>query len=443
MRKNIALLIILTALLGSCNAPKAGNLAPPKIDPSLSESESKLQGEQSPSKTSTPSPTNTEAAPPTPTPAPPQIPDGPNLQVLQSGDEVIITTIHMLDELTGWGIGHQTLRGSDHILFTEDGGQTWSGRTPPEPAPEDPAGTKTAWAYFADERFAWVIYTPQGGPPPMSDQYVWHTHDGGESWEPSMKLPTLGLEAYFVPEGFFFLDELTGWLLVHIDAGMSHDYSYLFSTKDGGVTWQRVSDPYGDGIQSLHNSGMAFVNAEFGWVSKDNLGVMAGAFFEQTTDGGSTWDDVFLPAPPEHDWFKEVSRCNVSSPVFTAEETAHLIVKCRLYGEDVSTYDVWSFSYIYSTPDLGETWLNSLLPSPVESLLFLDENEGWAFGRDYYKTIDGGLTWDKVKTVNWDGQFSFVDSKNGWAVARNLDEIALVKTVNGGQTWQIVEPVVK
>ena len=443
MRKNIALLIIMTALLGSCNALKAGTLAPPKIAPSLSESGPDLRGEGSLSKTRTPFPTNTETPPDTPTPAPPKIPEGPSLQAMQSGEAIIITSIHMLDDLSGWGIGHQTLRGSDHILFTEDGGKTWSDRTPPEPAPEAPADTKNAWAYFADESYAWVIYTPQGGPPPIGDQYVWYTRDGGESWEPSMKLPTLGLEAYFIPEGFFFIDELAGWLLVHIDAGMSHDYSYLFSTLDGGATWLRVSDPYGDGIQSLRNSGMAFANAEFGWVSKDNLGVMAGAFLEQTTDGGSTWEDLFLPPPPEHDWFTEFSRCNVSSPVFTAEEAASVIVKCRLYGEDASTFDVWSFSHIYTTQDLGATWQHTLLPSPVESLLFLDEIEGWAFGREYYKTIDGGLTWSKVKTVNWDGQFSFVDALNGWAVARNLEEIALVKSTNGGHTWQIIEPVAK
>jgi len=443
MRRTIALLIVLSALLGSCNLPRAGTLAPHRQDAHIPDSAAAPQGENSQSNTRTPNPTNTQEPPPTPTPHPAEIPSGPTLTALVSGEAVIITTIRMLDAQNGWGIGHQTLRGSDHILYTEDGGQTWFDRTPPEPAPEDPGGTKTAWAYFTDERFAWVIYTPEGGPPPMGDSYIWYTHDGGETWEPSMALPTLRLEAYFVPEGFAFIDELQGWLLVHIDAGMSHDYSYLFATKDGGVTWQRVSDPYGVGIQSLHNSGIAFLDSNFGWVSKDNLGVMAGAFFERTSDGGSTWEDVFLPAPPEHDWFTEYSRCNVSSPEFTSEKAASLIVKCRLYGEDASTYDVWSFSYVYTTQDLGETWQHTLLPSPVESLLFLNENEGWAFGREYYKTTDGGLNWVKVKSVNWDGQFSFVDPMTGWAVARNLDEIALVKTTNGGQTWQIIEPVMK
>ena len=44
--------------------------------------------------------------------------------------------------------------------------------------------------------------------------------------------------------------------------------------------------------------------------------------------------------------------------------------------------------------------------------------------------------------MNWDGQFSFVDLNTGWAVATNAGQIALVRTVDGGGTWQEVRPVV-
>ncbi len=444
MRRTMLLVIITTALLGSSKLPRDGTLAAPKVDHPDPKSGSTHQAQNVPSNLPTASPTDSQAPPLSPTPAPIRIPSGPTLEALSSGEEVIITSIHMLDELKGWGIGHQgLLGGSDHILFTEDGAQTWSDHTPPEPAPQDPSNRKTAWAYFANERFAWVIYTPEGGPPPVGDQYVWYTQNGGETWNPSSALPLMGLEAYFVPEAFEFIDDERGWLLVHVDAGMSHDYSYLFSTKDGGATWQRISDPYGVGLQSLHNSGLAFLDADIGWVTKDNLGVMAGAFFEASSDGGHTWEDVFLPEPPEHDWFTEYSRCQTSSLVFTAEQSAAMIVKCRLYGDDASSYDVWSLSYIYTTQNLGFTWQHALLPTPVESLVFLDDQEGWAFGREYYKTSDGGLSWVSVKMVNWDGQFSFVDALNGWAVAQNLDEIALVTTRDGAQTWQIIEPTVQ
>jgi hypothetical protein len=55
-------------------------------------------------------------------------------------------------------------------------------------------------------------------------------------------------------------------------------------------------------------------------------------------------------------------------------------------------------------------------------------------------TTDSGQTWTYLKTVNWVGQFSFIDETHGWAVARSGDEIALVNTTDGGRTWDIIEP---
>jgi len=67
---------------------------------------------------------------------------------------------------------------------------------------------------------------------------------------------------------------------------------------------------------------------------------------------------------------------------------------------------------------------------------------GWAFGREISKTLDFGLTWERVKIVSWDGQFSFIDHDRGWAVARSGEEIAFVQTIDGGKTWQEIDPLV-
>jgi hypothetical protein len=53
-------------------------------------------------------------------------------------------------------------------------------------------------------------------------------------------------------------------------------------------------------------------------------------------------------------------------------------------------------------------------------------------GRNSYRSADDGKSWTFIKSVNWDGQFSFSDPQYGWAIARSNTEIALVKTVNGG-----------
>jgi photosystem II stability/assembly factor-like uncharacterized protein len=44
--------------------------------------------------------------------------------------------------------------------------------------------------------------------------------------------------------------------------------------------------------------------------------------------------------------------------------------------------------------------------------------------------------------VDWLGQFSFVDEMRGWAVARSADASALVRTTDGGRTWELLEPIV-
>ena len=44
--------------------------------------------------------------------------------------------------------------------------------------------------------------------------------------------------------------------------------------------------------------------------------------------------------------------------------------------------------------------------------------------------------------MDWEGQFSFVDAMAGWAVARSVDESALVRTLDGGRTWELLEPII-
>jgi photosystem II stability/assembly factor-like uncharacterized protein len=449
MTKKWHLVVILLIGLMGCtllnieNPSKFEEITTPiQIDPSPTDSPHPTSSPTIPS-----SITNTPTLEPTPTiPALPstitRVPPFDPATPLISGQPITITQISMLSITTGWGIGHQSASGA-RILFTLDGGQTWLDRTPPDATANTPAETESSWAYFHDNQSAWVVFATQKSSSPPRDIVIWHTIDRGQTWEASNFLALDGLEAYFIPEGFAFSDPDHGWLLVHVGAGMSHDYSFLYHTTDGGAYWERIADPYGDGLQSLNNTGLAFPDSQLGWVSKDNLGVMAGAFFEQTLDGGATWEKTFLPPPPDHDWSTELSRCQTLSPTFTSPQTAILIVNCRLYGEDYNPDMEWSLTYIFSTTDRGQTWRQTKLNAPVRQLIFINTQVGWALGRELFQTIDGGLNWVGVKQVNWEGQFNFVDTTHGWAIARNNDEIALVTTQDGGRTWQILTPIVQ
>jgi photosystem II stability/assembly factor-like uncharacterized protein len=441
MKILILILSFLSLILGSCGTPPLEGGV---------ETESRLPTILATDRpTDTPAPSITlQASTPTPTAFQTDTPtallptathhpsETPDLPSLIAGQPVTITQISMIDATNGWAIGHQN-RSGDQILYTQDGGFSWEQRTPPIPGPsEQNADSFQMQVYFHDARTAWAINLSPYPMTPINTPVVWRTSDGGRTWDPSDPLPLTGAESYFIPENFSFIDPSQGWLLVHIDAGMSHDYSSLYATSDGGKTWQKLIDPYREGLQSLYNTGMTFADSNFGWVAKDNLAVLPGAFIEQTRDGGLTWENVFLPTPADLDWFNEISQCATLDPTFLEVTRGIILINCH-------TFDEQTFAYTYLSSDMGQSWQSVTLPTPAHSLFFINSQVGWAFGRDLYQSTDGGLSWVKIKTVNWDGQFSFVDENTGWAVATAGEAIALVFTQDGGRTWQQIKPTIK
>jgi len=66
-----------------------------------------------------------------------------------------------------------------------------------------------------------------------------------------------------------------------------------------------------------------------------------------------------------------------------------------------------------------------------------------------YQTTNGGQSWTLLKRTGWTSvQLNFLDAKTGWAVAcsdawscyQDDARHALVKTTDGGQSWQVLEP---
>jgi photosystem II stability/assembly factor-like uncharacterized protein len=157
-----------------------------------------------------------------------------------------------------------------------------------------------------------------------------------------------------------------------------------------------------------------------------------------TRDGGQSWAEIALPAPPLRDPGEIGSDfCSAHSPRLSSESAGVLVVQCATdFGPPRAVE-----AFLYSTKDGGETW--TILPFPAMTAAYLNETEIWGLGRELYFSDDSGASWEFVKEVFWDGQFSFADGQYGWAVARSDDdEIALVYTTNGGDTWVEIAPVV-
>jgi photosystem II stability/assembly factor-like uncharacterized protein len=366
------------------------------------------------------------------------LPEGDPIPHLAPGEEITISAIHMSDADRGWAIGGLGEYG-DHVLRTSDGGLTWLDVTPPEPAPGPEDEEKMAAGFFIDETTGWVVYhsVPRESELGSTVLGIWYTFDAGSSWHWSGPFTVDFVGSAFNPPHLDFSTPQTGWIMARLGGVGMHKYPvYLFVTKDGGAHWTRLVDPYESiYLQSCQKTGMSFAFEQTGWVTIASCPI-EGAEVVVTGDGGATWEAVALPAPEEQPDLFGSAGCETHFPTLFSSTHGALAMSCLRWENDERVED----HYVYITEDAGETWQTHRYPGGT--LLFIDADIAYALSTDIYRTQDGGETWTKVKSVSWEGQFSFVSQQLGWAVARSDTEIALVKTENGGQSWSIIEPVI-
>jgi len=379
--------------------------------------------------TSTPSPASSETATDTPTVPIPQ--NVTPIPPLTAGEPVMITSIQMITELGGWAIGGNEDPG-DHVLHTLDGGETWADVTPPEPIKSTVPARKAVVGSFLSIDQAWVLFYPAefyGGEASVN---FWWTADGGTSWSRG-ELDKI-LEINESPPRVLFVDTQTGWIFVESVVGMGHHLFYVLRSENSGRTWEILAEPP-DSVTTCHKTAITFFDEQHGWMtSQCPFELAGGVFLETTSNGGETWERLPLPPPASKpNLFEQSSLCSTRSPNLLSQGQGTLIVTC--HKTNGGTVD-----FAYTTQDGASTWRTNVFPGGELSIQA--DGFGWAFGMEISKTLDFGLTWERVKIVSWEGQFSFIDNDTGWAVARAGEEIALVQTVNGGETWQVLEPVV-
>jgi len=450
MNKQLSSLIIIIVTLTGC---QSAGIAPDLFEESNTSLPASRTIEVS-KPTETPGVNTDEIPSPTPDFLPPTLSPSPETYlpqlaltyqappVLLSGRDVSIQHINMATSEKGWAIGSQDDEFL-YILFSQDGGHAWQDRTPPILIPSEfQWNIDNIIAHFYNENTAWVLIDNTKDNLNDSNYLVWRTEDSGLTWIPSDPLPFPLGQFYVKPGGFSFITPKIGWLWVQTELSHMHDFSYLFSTQDRGATWNLINRPGNNMIEVYLNTGMAFSNENDGWVTKDGLGGGLGPFIEQTRDGGKTWDVIYLPHPQGDSWEENPQSCQTISPTFTSSQTGLLLARCFLFDEDNQSFNMENpDTYIFATSDWGESWQAAALPSPVDELVFIDFLTGFALGKDHYRTNNGGADWTRIKTVTWFGQFSFINTQEGWAVAWRDGYFALVHTTDGGLTYQLITPI--
>jgi photosystem II stability/assembly factor-like uncharacterized protein len=386
----------------------------------------------------TPNPTQSAAANPsnTPTVRPGSTKSPAPIPHFSAGDSIIITQIEMFDASTGWAIGRKDSSRADHILTTIDGGFTWRDVTPPESLPETEGEFmyKQATGVFLNGESAKVIYNPAKFGDPV---VIWNTSSRGVQWAESDSFNSI----FYSVQDLYYSDVSHGWLMLNLEGGMGHAWIELYRTYENWWEWELLIDPYSEASADLHyccKNGMAFHDFKTGLVTFGR-GPMGGAFINWTNDGGLTWEMYPLPRPEGYFWELEDGDygylCESHSPNLFSSLNAKVALECHVAFDNPDLV-----SFIFVTLDGGINWQSELYPGG--EIHFLDSKVGWALGKDIYQTEDGGQTWTKMSTVQWEGQFSFVSKQLGWAVAQKDEEYALLQTSDGGKFWNLIEPVV-
>ncbi len=320
-----------------------------------------------------------------------------------------------------------------NLLWTDDTGESWQQMSPPN------LGEGVIQnAFFLDSQQAWVFVCD---PQPAGDLIkITYTSDGGNTWGTSEAASMQDIEAfsYFAhwcgkPDlgRIFFLNAQQGWIL--IDHTTSHTHiGEIFQTLDGGKTWQHLG--------TSSSGEFYFPSGTTGWMFANLYGPNP---VYHTVDGGKTWQVVSVEGSDQYDDF--------FLPVFFDQQVGMMGV--ALYEEGIG--DGVTF---FKTQDGGTTWnpIGKLSILPASADLPIDpgdvqiwDEQTWVVSvprYGVYWTVDGGQTWVENTTETARGIFGLTlgSATTAWGLkcepnlgGRCLE--ILVVTEDMGAYWEKVE----
>lgn len=299
-----------------------------------------------------------------------------------SGTNKSLFDVHFADTQNGW-IASMT----NTILYTSDGGQTWTDLQPPP--------SVNYWGiYFVSALEGYAVGSPGK---------IRHTTDAGVNWEDQ----TGG--SYYNWD-VFFIDENRGWIAGGREDGFNYDpIRYIYYTSNGGDTW--VSQLYD--LNEYYLKGIHFFDGNIGYAVGE-----AGQILH-TTDGGANW-------------FEQTSGTirHLFSVYVTTPDTAWAVGRQGLVLMTTNGGASWDSVNVGTSYSFGRVY-------------FVDATTGWIAGGDAAQgvivhTTDGGSSWELQDTGTSKGLYSlyFADADTGWAVGYDG---TIIHTATGGTSIEEID----
>ena len=295
---------------------------------------------------------------------------------------------------------------------------------------------------FVDGREGWAV---------GDEGVVWHTIDGGTTWERQ----STGVRASL--RSIHFLNLLTGWIAGREELPDGRSVGVLLFTEDAGVKWRPVTLNAFPGLNHIH-----FVDHKTGFVVGDGSDQYPSGVFA-TTDTGRNW--VPLAGPRANTWLSALFHDAQNGALGGAWNRLAMLREQKVVPKDVDSLGGRGLCGMSLTDKFGvavgqgglvlinkdttrpeDSWYLGDLGLPPEVRAGWDfhavhclEHHIWAAGRPgsvLLHSPNRGATWEIVRTrqpLPLNGIF-FLNESRGWAVG---EMGAILATTDGGKTWQV------
>lgn len=376
------------------------------------------------------------------------------------GGTSLVSQVDWLTTQVGWVVLASTVdNGERQLLMTSDGGRTWTTRFKwSGSAYMARSGLPRLNVQFTDDRDGFVL------DPQSADQgpALVRTQDGGASWR---VFPLPGRPGPGSP--LSFVDSQNGWLLGDVQGAMGQSSATIFRTRDGGLHWSAVAhvgsgETSANGLQSEGDKdSLRFTDPAQGWLTAYSLTGLP--LIWMTRDGGLTWQDQRLEAPPG---LYLDGNAAPSLPTAFGQGTVVLPVEVALqpgpYGQTQTTpaggYP--TVVYLYRSTDGGGHWTApERLPAVGSDQYplywqFIDTIH-WVVGSgdQIWTTHNGGHDWQRMPVQGLNAlvirEVDFVNAATGWAIGAVSSspgdyptKTQLLHTTDGGADWvEVALPV--
>lgn len=329
-----------------------------------------------------------------------------------------LNDVHFLSEDEGWAVGYQGT-----ILYTINGGQDWE--------LQHSSDEESFWGvFFIDSLEGWAC----------GWNMIYHTADAGASWEaqahPSCKGDFTDV---------FFISPDTGWIVGR--------YKIVLKTTDGGQTWIKIMNNI---YQENGFKRVDFCDHLHGCAVGDNLGGYPHTGFVMVTeDGGDSWTET---TPESCSWLTDVEYYNDSSiwicgydaGLYKSTDGGKTWDKTSTYNsfnevhffnaDDGMLLESWSARRSY---DAGLSWDTQIMiddfTGGYRAFMSWEDAKGVAVGGDgvMSMTLDGCHTWHPIHhglRLHM-GQIGFFNTFDGLALGGTAWEPELLRTTDGGYSW--------